>query len=401
MPVNIDDSQTALEIPPLLRLAFRPLFLGGTMFSIIIVAWWSYFWLNPFNWQPYGGPIWWHGHEMLFGFGVSIVVGFLLTAVQTWTGVTGLRGWPLLVLTLAWVLGRLLLAIGAGLPLWVVMAGDLLFLILATIAMAYPVFKTKQRQNMIFVPILAILALLNGVSHWGVVTNQPEVAQLSLHGAIMMFVLIITILGGRVIPFFTANGTGVEKKPPIKWLDIVSIASSVVLVAIAFVGFNKVPSNLLLTVSSIAAIANGWRFLRWSGQHCAKIPLLWSLHLSYAFIPLGFIVLALYAAGYTASLSAALHCFTAGAMGGMILAMISRVTLGHTGRPLQPPKLMSVGYIAIIAGAFLRVIFPGWFPEGSSWAIGLAGGLWVLGYGIYMFYYGQMLVSTRADGRAG
>jgi len=401
MPLNIDDSRTALAIPPVLRLAFRPLFLGGTIFSIIAIAWWCYFWLNPFNWQPYGGPIWWHGHEMLFGFGASIVVGFLLTAVQTWTGVMGLRGRPLLFLALAWLLGRLLLAFGAGLPLWVVMAGDLLFLILATIAMAYPVFKAKQRQNMIFVPILAILALLNGVSHWGVVTNQPEVAQLSLHGAIMMFVLIIAILGGRVIPFFTANGTGVEKKPPIRWLEIVSIASIMLLVAIAFIGFNKAPKNLTLTVSSIAAIANGWRFLRWNGQHCAKIPLLWSLHLSYAFIPLGFIVLALYAAGYTASLSAALHCFTAGAMGGMILAMISRVTLGHTGRPLQPPKLMSVGYIAIIVGAILRVIFPGWFPEGSSWIIGLAGGLWVLGYGIYVFYYGPMLVSTRADGRPG
>jgi uncharacterized protein involved in response to NO len=401
MLLNVEDSQIALKIRPLLRLAFRPLFLGGTIFSIIAIAWWSYFWLNPFNWLPYGGPIWWHGHEMLFGFGASIVVGFLLTAVQTWTGVTGLRGWPLLVLTLAWVLGRLLLALGADLPLWLVMAGDLLFLILATIAMAYPVFKAKQRQNMIFVPILAILALLNGVSHWGVVTNQPEMAQLSLHGAIMMFVLIITILGGRVIPFFTANGAGVEKKPPIKWLEIVSIASIVVLVAIAFVGFNKIPSNLLLTVSSIAAIANGLRFLRWNGQYCAKIPLLWSLHLSYAFIPLGLVVLALYAAGYTASLSAALHCFTAGAMGGMILAMISRVTLGHTGRPLQPPKLMSVGYIAIIAGAFLRVIFPGWFPEGSSWAIGLAGGLWVLGYGMYVFYYGPMLVTLRVDGKPG
>jgi len=401
MPLNIDDSRTALAIPPVLRLAFRPLFLGGTIFSIIAIAWWSYFWLNPFNWQPYGGSIWWHGHEMLFGFGASIVVGFLLTAVQTWTGVMGLRGRPLLFLALAWLLGRLLLAFGAGLPLWVVMAGDLLFLILATIAMAYPVFKAKQRQNMIFVPILAILALLNGVSHWGVVTNQPEVAQLSLHGAIMMFVLIIAILGGRVIPFFTANGAGVEKKPPIKWLEIVSIASIMLLVAIAFIGFNKAPKNLTLTVSSIAAIANGWRFLRWNGQHCAKIPLLWSLHLSYAFIPLGFIVLALYAAGYTASLSAALHCFTAGAMGGMILAMISRVTLGHTGRPLQPPKLMSVGYIAIIVGAILRVIFPGWFPEGSSWAIGFAGGLWILGYGIYVFYYGPMLVSTRADGRPG
>ena len=401
MPLNNDESQTAHAIPPVLRLAFRPLFLGGTLFSIIIIAWWSYFWLNPFNWQPYGGPIWWHGHEILFGFGASIVVGFLLTAVQTWTGVIGLRGRPLLVLALAWLLGRLLLAFGARLPLWLVMAGDLLFLIFAAIAMAYPVFRAKQRQNMIFVPILAILALLNGISHWGVVTNQPEVAQLSLHGAIMMFVLIIAILGGRVIPFFTANGAGVEKKPPIKWLEIVSIVSIMLLVAVAFFGFNKVPSNLLLAFSGIAAIANGWRFLRWNGQHCAKIPLLWSLHLSYAFIPLGLIVLALFAAGHTSSLSAAMHCFTAGAMGGMILAMISRVTLGHTGRPLQPPKLMSLGYIAIIVGAILRVVFPGWFPDGSSWAIGLAGGLWVLGYGIYVFYYGPMLVSTRADGRPG
>ena len=401
MPLNTDHSRTALPITPFLRLAFRPLFLGGTIFSIITIAWWSYFWLNPFNWQPYGGPIWWHGHEMLFGFGVSIVVGFLLTAVQTWTGVAGLKGGPLLVLVLAWLLGRLLLAFGGDLPLWLIMAGDLLFLIFAAIAMAYPVFKAKQRQNMIFVPILAILALLNGLSHWGVVTNQPEVAQRSLHGAIMMFVLIIAILGGRVIPFFTANGAGVVKKPPIKWLEIVSIASIVVLVAIAFVGFDKVPNNLLLTVSSIAAIVNGWRFLRWNGQHCAKIPLLWSLHLSYAFIPLGFIVLALYAAGYSASLSAAVHCFTVGAMGGMILAMISRVTLGHTGRPLQPPKLMSIGYIAIIVGAILRVALPGWFPEGATWAMSLAGGLWILSYGIYVFYYGPMLVSARVDGRAG
>jgi uncharacterized protein involved in response to NO len=136
MPLNITESHNNQAISPPLRLAFRPLFLGGTLFSIIVVAWWSYFWLNPFNWQPYGGPIWWHAHEMLFGFGVSIVVGFLLTAVQTWTGVVGLRGRPLLVLVLAWILGRLLLAFGAGLPHWVVMAGDLLFLIGAAIAMA-------------------------------------------------------------------------------------------------------------------------------------------------------------------------------------------------------------------------------------------------------------------------
>lgn len=401
MPLNIDDNRVALAIPPILRLAFRPLFLGGTLFSILIIAWWSYFWINPSNWQPYGGAIWWHGHEMLFGFGIAIVIGFLLTAVQTWTGVIGLRGTPLLILAAAWLAGRLLLAFGAGLPGWLVMLGDLLFLLFAAAAMAYPVFKVKQWRNMMFVPILALLALLNGVSHWGVISNQPMIAQLALHGAIMIFVLIIAILGGRVIPFFTANGAGVEKKAPIKWLEISSIGSILLLSFIAFTGFNKVPNALLVALSAIAAVTNGWRFLRWGGQHCAKIPLLWSLHLSYAFIPLGFIALALYGAGSTANLSAALHCFTAGAMGGMILAMISRVTLGHTGRPLQPPALISAAYICVLLGALVRVVMPGWFPAQSGWAIALAGTLWVIGYGIYCFYYAPMLVTTRADGRPG
>ena len=401
MSLNIDDNRIALAIFPLFRLAFRPLFLGGTLFSIIVIAWWSYFWLNPSDWQPYGGPIWWHGHEMLFGFGVAIVVGFLLTAVQTWTGVLGIRGKPLIVLAAAWLLGRVLLAFGAGLPFWLIMIGDLTFLVLSAIAMAYPVIRARQWRNLMFVPILVLLALLNGVSHWGVVTDQPLIAQTSLHGAIMMFVLIISILGGRVIPFFTANGAGVERKAPLKWLEISSITSTILLVSVAFIGFTRFPAALLVVLSTVAAITNGWRFMRWGGQHCASIPLLWSLHLAYAFIPLGFIALALYGAGYMGNLSAALHCFTAGAMGGMILAMISRVTLGHTGRPLKPPALISLAYILVLSGALIRVILPGWFPETSGWAVGTAGLLWILGYGIYCFYYAPMLVTTRADGRPG
>ncbi len=401
MSLNIDDNRIALAIPPFFRLAFRPLFFSGTLFSMLIIAWWSYFWLNPFNWQPYGGPVWWHGHEMLFGFGVAIVVGFLLTAVQTWTGVIGLRGKPLAVLFIAWLSGRLLIAFGGDLPPWLVMAGDLLFLLFSAVAMAYPVFKTRQWRNMMFVPILALLALLNGVSHWGVVTEQPMIAQASLHGAIMMFVLIIAILGGRVIPFFTANGAGVTKLPPIKWLEITSITSIILITSVAFIGFHQVPKNLLLALSLIAAFANGWRFMRWGGQHCTAIPLLWSLHLAYAFIPLGFIALALHSANLITNLSAALHCFTAGAMGGMILAMISRVTLGHTGRPLQPPALIALAYLFVLAGALVRVILPNVIPEAAAWGIGIAGTLWVLGYGIYFYYYAPMLVTTRADGRPG
>ena len=114
--IATDNSHRAFDIPPPLRLAFRPLFLGGTLFSVIAIGWWIWFWLNPMAWSPYGGPVWWHGHEMLFGFGAAIVAGFLLTAVQNWTGVTGLRGWPLAVLVLFWALGRVLLVAGPDLP---------------------------------------------------------------------------------------------------------------------------------------------------------------------------------------------------------------------------------------------------------------------------------------------
>ena len=401
MPLNIDNRSIALSIPPLLRLAFRPLFLGGTVFSAIAIIWWLYFWMNPSDWAPHGGPVWWHGHEMIFGFGAAIVGGFLLTAVATWTGVIGVRGKPLAVLALSWLLGRLLLAFGADLPSWLIVAGDVMYPLLAAIAMAYPVIKVKQWRNLMFVPMLLVLALLNMASHWGVISEQPQLAMQSLHGTIMLFALIIAIVGGRVIAAFTANATGCERAAPIKWLEITSIISIILMLLIAFYGFANVPSTLLMLVSSVAAIANGWRFLRWGFQHSWSDPLLWSLHLAYAFIPLGFVALALYSVGLMDNLSAALHSFTVGAIGGMILAMISRVTLGHTGRPLNPHRLVSLAYVFILSAAITRVVLPAWLPEFSQWGIGLAGVLWVGAYGIYIFFYAPMLVTSRADGNPG
>jgi len=403
MPLNIDDSRIALAIPPLFRLAFRPLFLGGTLFSILAIAWWAYFWVSPTSWSPHGGPIWWHGHEMLFGFGAAIVVGFLLTAVQSWTGVTGLRGKPLAVLALTWVSGRCLLGFGVsyGVPGWLIAVVDVSYLLLATLAMAYPVIKVKQWRNFMFVPILFVLSLLNASGHWAVINNQPQIATQSLHGTIVLFSLIITILGGRVIPAFTANTTRCTKNAPIKWLEVSSILSIILLIIIAFSGFDNVPSILLLGVSGIAALANGWRFSRWGFQHCKSEPLLWSLHVAYIFIPLGFLMLALHGMGLMDNTSAALHSITVGAIGGMILAMISRVTLGHTGRQLTPPRLIITAYLFIFLATIIRVIVPVLLPEFTHWAIGLAGGLWVLAFSIYAYFYAPMLVSARVDGRPG
>jgi len=399
--LNIDNRTVALSIPPILRLAFRPLFLGGTLFSVLAIAWWLYYWMKPFEWTPHGGPIWWHGHEMIFGFGAAIVGGFLLTAVANWTGVIGIRGKPLAVLALSWLSGRLLLAFGAGLPSWLIVAGDVSYPLLAAVAMAYPVIKVKQWRNLMFVPLLLVLALLNALSHWGVITEQPQLALQSLHATIMLFALIIAIIGGRVIAAFTANATGCERQAPIKWLETTSIVSIMLMLIIAFYGFVNVPAALLLLLSSVAALANGARFLRWGYQHSWSDPLLWSLHLAYAFIPLGFVALALYSIGLMNNLSAALHFFTVGAIAGMILAMISRVTLGHTGRQLEPPKLMSLAYVFILSAAIVRMVIPAWLPEFSHWGIGLAGVLWLGAYGIYIFFYGPMLVTTRADGNPG
>jgi uncharacterized protein involved in response to NO len=401
MPLNVDNSRIALAITPLLRLAFRPLFLGGTLFSVIAIGWWTYFWLSPFNWSPYGGPVWWHGHEMLFGFAAAIVVGFLLTAVQSWTGVIGLRGKPLAVLAVIWLSARLLLAFETGLPDWLIATVDISYLFLATIAMAYPVIKVKQWHNLMFVPLLLTLTVFNAGSHWAVITQHAQLALQLLHGTILLFVLIIAVLGGRVIPAFTANTTGCIKALPIKWLEAVSIMSIMAMVLIASTGFGIVPSLVLLFVSSLAAITNGWRFLRWGFQHSSTEPLLWSLHLAYAFIPLGFIALALHAAGLMDNASAALHCFTVGSIGGMILAMTSRVTLGHTGRPLKPHRLLRWAYVFIIIAAIVRVVLPAWLPQLAFWGIGLAGLLWVIAYGIYVFFYAPMLVTARADGRPG
>jgi len=401
MSLNIDNSPVATTIIAPLRLAFRPLFFGGTLFSVIAIGWWVYFWLQPTGWTPYGGPTWWHGHEMLFGFGAAIVVGFLLTAVQTWTGVPGLRGWPLLVLVLSWLAGRLALAFGdAQAGVWIGLV-DLSYLLLASLAMAYPVIKVKQWRNLMFVPMLFTLALLNGSAHWAVVNGDGALAIQVLHGTIMLFVLLIAVLGGRVIPSFTSNGTGCRKLPPIKWLEAVSIASIITMLLLALFGFAHLPSALLVSVAGVAALANGWRYLRWGIQYSGSVPLLWSLHLAYGFIPLGFMLLALHGLGLMDNVSAALHSFTLGSIGGMILAMTSRVTLGHTGRPLQPPRLMNLAYILITCAAVLRVLLPAWWPALASWGIGVAGAGWLLAYGIYVYFYAPMLLTPRVDGGPG
>lgn len=399
---------TQISTPAIFRLAFRPFFLLGSFFSVLAIAWWVYYWLNPFQWAPYGGAIWWHAHEMLFGFAISIIAGFLLTAVRTWTGVSALSGILLATLVLLWLTARILMAFGGGIKIYGMIAiVDVSFLVFTALAMAYPVIKVKQWRNLIFVPILLILASFNGVSHWAALTNQIQLGINILHATILLIVLIVAILGGRVIPAFTANTTGKTKSPIVLSFELSATLSIIAMIIIAVVGFDQINPVTLLIVSLFAALANFIRFSRWGIQHTFSTPLLWSLHFSFMFIPIGFLLLFLHAvtllteSNIMANTSAALHSFTIGGIGGMIIAMISRVTLGHTGRPMKPHSFVKYAFAIILFSALVRIILPTWFPNYYSVSIMLAGSGWIIAFSIYLFFYARMLVTTRADGRPG
>ncbi|MEH6910673.1 MAG: NnrS family protein [Oceanicoccus sp.] len=386
---------------PLFQTPFRPFFLASTIYACVIIALWAYFWVSPFSWAPYGGVVWWHGHEMLFGFVAAIVVGFLLTAVRNWTGVTAASGRSLVGLFTTWVIGRLLIIMGGDLSPILVFFGDQLFLILSAVAVTLPVLKVKQWRNLIFLPILLTLAVLNGVSHYSILNNNGDQAMTALHATIIVFILIVAIMGGRVIPLFTANKMGLKTLPAIKWLEFLCLSLIVLLVPIAFVGFDHVPGEFLAGICFLAAFAHCWRLSRWGGARCVHIPLLWSLHLSYCFIPIGLVVLALNSLNYVESYSPALHLWTVGTISSMILAMIARVTLGHTGRALIVPKSLGFAFALILIAALVRGFIPILFPQWSVWGIVAASAGWLVAYGIFIVYFSPMLVSARIDGRPG
>jgi len=383
----------------LFGLAFRPLFLFGSIFSGLAIAWWIYFWSHPFNWTPYGGAIWWHAHEMIFGFAMAIVTGFLLTAVRTWTGIAGVSGKKLMLFVSIWIVARILIFLNFSISPWIVAIIDLGYLIVAAGLMAYPVIKVKQWRNLMFVPILSIFAALNGMSHWANYSNQADLAIQAFHGAIILLTLIITIIGGRVIPMFTSNGCGCVKATPILIVESLSILPILVIVGLATYGFQEVHFWLLFGFSILAATANLFRFSRWGFQHTKNTPLVWSLHLAYLFIPVGYLLLAFFAAGYISSISAALHSFTIGAIGGIILAMISRVSLGHTGRPLKSMKAISWAYLFIAFGAIVRVVVPELLAEYYLLGISFSGILWVISFGLFSVLFFPILTRARPDGR--
>lgn len=408
--LNISDPDLKNRVVPLFRLAFRPFFLGAAIFSLVALALWGMFWLTGLSWSPYGGWIWWHMHEMLFGFVVAIIVGFLLTAIQNWTGQPSISSWSLFALFCLWLVPRFLLLFSIGGMTFLAVI-DVGFLTISAAIMAFLVIKSGQKQQLIFVILLLLLAFSNGQMHWAIMSGDGFLARTASHGGLFLIVLMIVVMGGRVIPFFTANGTNTSRKDPISAIEKLSLSTVAVLALLNITGWVNETSNLILGLIFLATgIVNLIRFLNWRPWITLSIPLLWSLHLAYLMIISGFFLAGLHfillATGLSASFNlnyaTILHSFTVGGTGLLIMAMMARVSLGHTGRKLTVGGWMSISF-ASIAGAYVcRVLLPILMPGAShylSYLLSIA--FWLIGYGIFVVIYLPILAKARVDGKPG
>ncbi len=392
----IIDKRKAMAVAPILRLGFRPFFLLGAVLAALAIPVWIAAlqgWALP---APVGGWLAWHRHELVFGFAGAIIAGFLLTAVQTWTGRPSLSGRPLALLVGLWLLGRLSWWLPSA---WLLLLFNLAFLLAVAGIMARLLWAVRQRRNYPIVLVLMLLAAVDLLSLFGVLLQHDAWQRQGSQAAIWLVAAMMTLIGGRVIPFFTQRGLGrLEMVQPWAWLDLALLVGTLLLALLTGSGLLLQPhwggAVLLLALG----LGHGIRLGRWFDRGLLRVPLLWSLHLAYAWMVLACLGLALWHAGVAVPFSQVLHALTVGAMAGLILAMLARVSLGHTGRPLELPRGFAVAFALLNLAALLRVLGVSFAYQPALWLAALA---WVLAFAQFLFCYGPMLCRTRADGHPG
>jgi len=400
--MQITDLQKEQKILPLLRLGFRPFFLSGAIFSVIAVIIWLLILKGLLGFTPLGGGYWWHIHEMIFGFGGAIIAGFLLTAVQNWTGIRGVQGKVLFGLLILWLLGRISLLFPVLLGETLSMIADLAFLPTVAYILGKPIIAIKQYRNLFFIPILLLFTLANAEMHLAIIKPYTFSINLAGYAAVLLTTFLISVMAGRVTPMFTANGTKTPKASPAPWLDKLTNGNLAVLMILLLlhpvIGFNPTIFAILLIT---AGIFQAIRWTRWKPWITLGVPLLWSLHMALKFIWFGLIILGISYLLPEVPSNHIWHLLTVGGIGGLILAMISRVSLGHTGRALSPPKAMSLAFVSITLSALIRTFGPWLVPASTSVFIDVSGFFWIVSFAIFVYYYGPMLTSPRADDRPG
>lgn len=403
--MQITDLAKEQNIPPILRLGFRPFFLLGAAFAVISIALWLAIFQGKLSIAPFGNSLWWHLHEMIFGFAGAIIAGFLLTAVQNWTGTRGVCGKPLLLLILLWLSGRLALLFPHFFSTqyqYLISLIDLVFFPATAYILARPILAVKQYRNLFFIPLLLLFTLVNLQMHLAIDPSNDININFVAYSGIILIVLLMSVIAGRVTPMFTANGTKTDKVINIKWLEILANGSLFILFLLFFarpiLAINNQVFGLLFFVAGILQMV---RTLRWKPWITKNVPLLWSLHGAIICLWTGLLMLGASYYFQTFTANHIWHLLTIGGIAGLILAMIARVSLGHTGRPLTVGRIMKLAFIALFISAIVRSILPLLFPEHTLNFYQLAALFWYGAFGLFLYDYAPKLLSARKDGRPG
>jgi uncharacterized protein involved in response to NO len=382
---------------PLFNLGFRAFFALAGLSALLLIVLWNAMFKGSLSVSNYFAPNEWHAHEMLLGYSVAVMAGFLLTAVKNWTGQPTATGDKLAGLCLLWLYGRIVPFYAGLLPDALIALVDFAFLPVLAYQVSQPIIKTKNYRSLVFVGILLLLALGNGLIHADKLGLMENSTATGLQLVIAIIIVLILVIAGRVFPFFTERGlTGVLiiKKP---LLDGLAIGSAVLVFALQLFG---VSGALLAIVALAAGVINIARVACWYNGKIWYVPLLWVLYVGYGWLILGFLftVLSAYA---VVSASLALHAFTLGGIGVLTLGMMARVSLGHTGRVMKASNAIALAFVLLNLAAVFRVLLPMALPDWYNGLVYSATLSWLAAFALFVFVYAPLLTTARADGQEG
>jgi uncharacterized protein involved in response to NO len=382
---------------PLFALGFRAFFFCAGVSALVLIVVWKAILAGSLVMENYYPATLWHGHEMLLGYSTAVIAGFLLTAVQNWTGKATTNVGQLAFLCLLWSYGRILPFYSGLIPDGLIALVDFAFLPLLAYRIGKPIIQNRQYVNLLFVGLLILMMLGNALIHAEILQWTIQTSWSGIYLVLGIVIVMILVIAGRVFPFFTERGlpgTLAIRDPLLDKLCIGAAASMFLLQIFQITGL------ILALVAGLAAVVNCMRWFNWYIQRIWYVPLLWILYTGYAWIIFGFVLTGLSAFSLVMS-GLALHAFTMGGIGVLTLGMMSRVALGHTGRALRVSQVITIGFIVINLAVFIRVLLPVTFADWYHSIIVISSALWLVAFCLFAFVYLPILTSPRIDGKPG
>jgi len=386
------EQMRAWQGPALFSYGFRPFFLFGAVWVVLAMLIWLAALTSAIDLPTRFDRVSWHAHEFLFGYLGAVLAGFLLTAVPNWTGRLPMVGWRLAALFGLWVAGRIAVFFSALLPVTVAPVVDLAFPLVLGGLILREIVAGRNWRNLIVLAMLAVFTLANAIFYFEALRGDYAAQGFGLRLGLATAIMMIAVIGGRIIPSFTRNWLArtdnlVRPSPPMARFDKLVLLSSIVVLALWVVQPLERLTGIALILFGILHLL---RLMRWQGHHTLSEPLVWVLHVSYVFIPVGAFALALDQLAGNLGTAGAQHLWMAGAIGAMTLAVMTRATLGHTGQELTANRITVAIYICLFGSVFARLWSSIWLE--MSYVSGI---LWLAAFAGFAVAYGPSLLQPK------